>query len=99
MKKYVWNIFLAIDQLGNAMAGGNPDETISSRLGRWAYRHDNAFARAICSVLDLLDPGHCSGSIEQDRDQARAFDDRPVAGLVLFLIACIWIYAIYGNLN
>ncbi|WP_047308767.1 hypothetical protein [Rhodopseudomonas palustris] len=31
---YVWNLLLAIDQLGNALAGGWHDETISSRVGK-----------------------------------------------------------------
>lgn len=36
MKKYVWNLLIAVDQLCNAILGGDPDETISSRLGKWA---------------------------------------------------------------
>ena len=31
--KTLYNIFVSIDQLGNAMAGGNPDNTISARVG------------------------------------------------------------------
>lgn len=30
---YIKNILVGIDQLGNAMAGGNPDNTISARVG------------------------------------------------------------------
>jgi len=36
MKKYVWNLLIAIDQFVNTVFGGDPDETISSRLGKWA---------------------------------------------------------------
>jgi len=32
--KYLLNILISIDQLGNTFAGGDPDETISSRLGK-----------------------------------------------------------------
>jgi hypothetical protein len=35
-RKYVWNVLIAIDQLMNALFGGDPDETISSRMGKWA---------------------------------------------------------------
>ena len=34
MLKYFKNIFLAIDSLLNAILGGDPEMTISSRLGR-----------------------------------------------------------------
>jgi len=30
---YAFNILIAIDQLGNAIADGNPDNTISARVG------------------------------------------------------------------
>lgn len=30
---YLGNFFVSIDQLGNVLAGGNPDNTISSRVG------------------------------------------------------------------
>jgi hypothetical protein len=33
---YWLNVFIAIDQLGNAIAGGNPDNTISGRVGFFA---------------------------------------------------------------
>lgn len=33
---YLKNIFIGIDQLGNAIAGGNPDNTISGRIGFFA---------------------------------------------------------------
>lgn len=33
IKMYLTNLFVAIDQLGNVLAGGNPDNTISSRVG------------------------------------------------------------------
>ena len=31
--KYGYNLMVAFDQLGNALAGGNPDVTISARIG------------------------------------------------------------------
>lgn len=34
LKKYIRNILISIDQLVNTILGGDPDWTISSRLGR-----------------------------------------------------------------
>jgi len=33
-KKWLFNILIGIDQLANAILGGDPDMTISGRLGR-----------------------------------------------------------------
>lgn len=33
---YIKNVLVAIDQLGNAICGGNPDVTISARTGYFA---------------------------------------------------------------
>lgn len=34
LKKYIRNILISIDQFANTVLGGDPDMTISSRLGR-----------------------------------------------------------------
>ncbi len=36
---YLGNFFVSIDQLGNVLAGGNPDNTISSRIGYYTEKH------------------------------------------------------------
>jgi hypothetical protein len=36
--RYLWNLLIALDVIGNAITGGNPRETISSRIGRY-LRH------------------------------------------------------------
>lgn len=33
---YLWALAISFDQLGNALAGGHPDVTISARIGRGA---------------------------------------------------------------
>ena len=38
--KYVWNILIAIDQFFNALFGGDPDETISSRAGKYHLKRN-----------------------------------------------------------
>lgn len=40
MKRYLFNILLALDQLGNVLTGGFPDETMSSRMGKHLAKHD-----------------------------------------------------------
>lgn len=66
MKKYIWNILISIDQFFNALFLGDPDETISSRLGK---RRNHWLAKLICPILNWLDPrggDHCKKSIETD---------------------------------
>jgi hypothetical protein len=65
MKRYTWNLLIAIDQLFNALTGGFPDETLSSRMGKKARKGDK-FAKCFCRVLDVFDKDHCEKSIEND---------------------------------
>ena len=37
--KVLSNFFVSIDQLGNVLAGGNPDNTISSRVGYYTEEY------------------------------------------------------------
>jgi len=64
MRRYIFQVLVAIDQLLNTLTGGYPDETISSRLGK--NKHKSRVAAFICAVLDRIDPGHCEESIEED---------------------------------
>ena len=74
MRRWLVNVLIAFDQLGNAVTGGQPDETISSRLGKlkranggtvpkaaWLY-----LARPLDAILDWLDPNHSLDAIEDD---------------------------------
>lgn len=65
--RYVWNILIAIDQLGNAFIGGDPDETISSALAK-NIRAGRASTpvRWLGHILEFIDPGHLERSIEWD---------------------------------
>lgn len=78
-QSYCKNILIAIDQLVSAILLGDPDETISSRLGK-AHRGD--YGRGWCytaylpwlftnCIFTLFGPwGHCESSIEEDRGNA-----------------------------
>jgi hypothetical protein len=61
IKKYLFNLWIAFDQFLNVLIAGDPDETISSRMGRrWP---DSWFRKFLDKVLG---EGHCKQSIEPD---------------------------------
>lgn len=63
IKMYIVNLLLAIDQLGNVIMLGDPDETISSRAGR--VFPDTWW----CKLIDFLmfwQTNHCYKAIEKD---------------------------------
>lgn len=64
--KYMWNVLLAFDQFINAILGGDPDETISSRLGKHLEKRNCKFCNFICKLLNIIDPNHCRDAIERD---------------------------------
>lgn len=78
--KYLLNFLISIDQLGNTLAGGDPDETISSRLGKLKLRYcgiipwHRPVAKFIDYGLDLIDPNHSIDAIESDEGDDAVFD-------------------------
>ena len=73
LKRYIWNVLIAIDQFFNVIFGGDPDETISSRLGKWLDYPKTTLrykiANIICFLLRKLDEKHCRRSIEKDEGE------------------------------
>lgn len=65
MKRYGWNVLLGLDYFFNALFGGAPDETISSRLGKQVSTC--RFCKIACRVLHNIDRDHCEKSIQPDR--------------------------------
>lgn len=63
LSRWVWNVLIALDQLGNAILFGDPDETISSRAAKnmhvWGWRQLGRF-------LEFIDPGHLDRVREDD---------------------------------
>jgi len=66
MKRYLWNLLISIDQLCNAILGGFPDETMSSRMGKRVAKKDSPLCNFICKLLNKIDKDHCIKSIEKD---------------------------------
>ncbi len=66
MLRYLHNLLVALDQLLNAVAGGDPSETISSRAGKRADQGNRA-ARVFCWLIGIaLGHDHCHDAEEPD---------------------------------
>lgn len=70
MKLYLSNILIALSQLLNALLGGDPDETTSSRAGKMAHRSGWG---ALARFLNRIDPGHTDRVREDDEGDNGAF--------------------------
>lgn len=74
---YLHGVGVAVDQLINAITGGDVDETLSSRLGKRKLKrggvlvwHDwLGLAKPLDWLLDKVDPGHSLGAIEPDEGE------------------------------
>lgn len=71
--RYIWNILISLDQLCNTLLGGDPDETMSSRMGKHLAKHDCPFCNFMCKLLNLIQKDHCIKSIEKDEGKDAAF--------------------------
>jgi len=91
VRRYIWNVLIGLDQLLNAVCLGDPDETVSSRLGKLKLRRGGqltwgdwfGIALPLDWILDKIDPGHSIDAIESDEGQP-VYDRRGnVVGLVI----------------
>ncbi len=74
---YGGNILIAVDQLGNAIAGGNPDCTISGRVGYYS-EHANGLVKWYWIMLRVIvnftfypldGPDHCHYAYHNDEGE------------------------------
>lgn len=63
--KYIKNVAIALDQLGNSLLLGDPHETISSRADK-AMRAGKTWGCVLCKFLSKIQSQHCQKSIEPD---------------------------------
>jgi len=81
MKKWFINVLIGIDQFGNALFGGDPDETISSRLGKKKKKNGGAipWTSPIMKIIDWglekIDPNHSIDAIEEDEGKDQIIED------------------------
>ena len=67
---WLGKILYAVDELGNAITGGEPDETISSRMGRCLQDpHCGGIgkwtSRSLCGLLNFVNKDHCLNAIKK----------------------------------
>ncbi len=91
-------VLVAIDQLGNAIAGGNPDSTISARVGYFSERANRGkgYWKALESIIDFAffpidGPRHCYQAWQADKDEhfKRGSDFTRVILSVFIIVACL----------
>ncbi|CAL2104079.1 conserved protein of unknown function [Tenacibaculum sp. 190130A14a] len=98
------NFLVAIDQLGNVLAGGNPDNTISSRVGYYTekYYPANKIPLKWRIFRDIIDftfypidgKNHCKEAYFNDAGEEfdTGTNDFAVAVLaILIIISCVFI--------
>jgi hypothetical protein len=69
VKQYGWNLLISLDQLLNTLLGGHPDETLSSRMGKYVQKGRGVIPCVLCKILDVIfrEKDHCIKNIESDR--------------------------------
>lgn len=70
---YIGNVKEALSQLGNALIGGDPDETMSSRAGK--RERDNRHTLWSRLVVWITSKSHVQKSIEDDQGTQAAAKD------------------------
>jgi len=79
--RYISNVLILIDQGFNTVfLLGDPDETISSRMAKWARstpgKWHTRVGKLVCGFLHLLDPNHCEKSIELDEGKKNILEPK-----------------------
>lgn len=106
--EYLKNLLTALDQLGNSITGGNPDVTISARVGGHSLMGYSKYWKVLERVIDFtFEPidgkNHCLESFYSDDDQdiglasSLVFTSLSVVVLVscLFLIPVIRVVSLF----
>jgi hypothetical protein len=74
---YIHNVLLSLDQLANTLCGGNPDNTISARVGYFAQVNRNSskwYWKTAQKVIDFTywpvdGSDHCTQAFEADPEE------------------------------
>lgn len=80
LKRYIWNLLIAFDQGVNTVFGGDPDETISSRMGKWAKNGENnsgwrkPLYKIANVIVELFEKDHFKKAIEEDEGTKKVVD-------------------------
>jgi len=96
---YLLRLLIAIDQLGNAIGGGNPDATVSARTGFFSNIEKTKLRlwwRCMEATIDFAfvpidGPNHCLQAYHSDKDE-RHREGSDIARCVLgvgIILVCI----------
>lgn len=69
MIRYLKNLLIALDQLGNTLLGGWPDESISSHCWRIEQEQGISWPRKLVDALLFFDKDHCQESYENELER------------------------------
>ena len=99
---------VAVDQLGNAIAGGNEDSTISARLGYLYTHRPSVWTTFLKSVVDVTfysvdGDDHCVQAYHADPDERYIKGNKYALGALgviviascLILIIPVWVYSLF----
>ncbi len=67
-RAYVVGVLIGLDQFANAIIGGSPDETISSRCARGQHCW---YWRLLGGVLNAINPGHIEQALANEKAGAQ----------------------------
>lgn len=99
-ESYILRVLISIDQLGNTIAGGHPDVTISARTGYFANVEKTGLRvwwRCMEKIIDFsfrpIDgPRHCYRAYKKDKDEGKHREGSDLARALLgafVVLACI----------
>jgi hypothetical protein len=60
--RYLLNLLILLDEAGNTLAGGSPNETISERAAK-ARNEGREWGCLLCKALNWINPGHCDNAL------------------------------------
>jgi len=60
--RYLLNLLILLDEAGNTLAGGSPNETISERAAK-ARNAGRTWGCVLCRFLNWINPGHCDNAL------------------------------------
>lgn len=72
MRKYLTRVLIGLDQFGNTLMGGEPDETISARAGRNQKRWPWSW---LAWALNKIDRNHVEESMQSEREGRQQHPD------------------------
>lgn len=58
LARFGMNLLVMLDEIGNTLTGGSPNETISSRAGK-GRQEGKWFWTILANLLDRIQAGHC----------------------------------------